>query len=446
MPAFVRAVCAAGFVLFALAGALAPQAAHAYAVYGAIGDKYNALGGPGGVLGQPRSDEADAPHGGRFNDFEHGSIYWHPSIGAYAVWGAIRGKWWEVGGVNYGYPITDELPTPDGRGRFNHFRAIHLPGQPEASIYWTPQTGAHAVYGAIRQRWAEMGWERSELGYPTSSEHQDGQYRRVNFENGYIRWTAAGGPEVIKYGAGVKTEGAFGGLRVDGVAVAINGQRIAGNDWFLSENHLCGLWHGNRDQANEALKQMVRSTVNPRMGDFSIRSDARMNLTAACSARAEIMQACGNRISVRMALPRNLFLFHVTTPTFFGSWADPEFSIDWDMEARLDIELPQSPKAPLRVNRAALTVSNIKLDSQNVTGDVAKAIANVYSYFSGQDVTAQFTQDRTLAMDQVAVDAASLTPAVNQIPDGYRIENCVSGNTVVINGTNAPLQPGPVVR
>jgi len=57
----------------------------------------------------------------------------------------------------YGLPLTDETTTPDGVGRFNHF-------QGGRSIYWTPATGAHAVYGAIRAAWAARGWERGPVG------------------------------------------------------------------------------------------------------------------------------------------------------------------------------------------------------------------------------------------------------------------------------------------
>ncbi|NDW04309.1 hypothetical protein [Jiella pacifica] len=179
-------------ILFACASSV-----FAFAVYGAIGAKYAALGREAGPLGAPMSDEADAPGGGRFNNFRNGAIYWHPTIGAFAVWGAIEDKWTSLGRVGYGYPITDETVTPDRRGRFNHFRQINLPGRPESSIYWTPQTGAHAVYGAIRQKWASMGWERGALGYPISDEYQDGQYRRSDFEGGSIRWTAQGGAVTI---------------------------------------------------------------------------------------------------------------------------------------------------------------------------------------------------------------------------------------------------------
>ena len=146
-------------------------------------------------MGAPTSDEAGAPYGGRFNNFQRGSIYWHPKIGAFGVWDAIGGKWNEAGRVAYGYPITDQTATSDGRGRYNHFKAVHLKGQPQASIFWSPQTGAHTIYGAIRDKWASLGWE---LGLvPTTDEFQDGGYRRSNFERGYIRWSTKAGAEAF---------------------------------------------------------------------------------------------------------------------------------------------------------------------------------------------------------------------------------------------------------
>jgi uncharacterized protein with LGFP repeats len=166
---------------------------------GAIGDKYAKLGGLRSGIGPALGGETDAPHGGRCQRFEHGSICWHPEIGeAFTVWGDIHKKWMQHRGVEYGYPITDERTAPDGRGRYNHFRAMQLPGRPEASIYWTPQTGANAIWGAIRDAWAQQGWERGPLGYPTSDEHQDGKYRRVNFERGVIRWAPDTGIEILR--------------------------------------------------------------------------------------------------------------------------------------------------------------------------------------------------------------------------------------------------------
>jgi hypothetical protein len=51
-------------------------------VYGAIGERYDALGGPASWLGFPVADEAEFTDGGRISRFEHGNIYWWPDVGA----------------------------------------------------------------------------------------------------------------------------------------------------------------------------------------------------------------------------------------------------------------------------------------------------------------------------------------------------------------------------
>ncbi len=141
-------------------------------------------------MGYPVTDELATPDRvGRFNHFSKAaSIYWTPGTGAHGVWGAIRQRWqslgWETGPL--GYPVTDELGTPDGVGRYSHFSK-------GGSVYWHPATGAHQVGGAIRQRWAALGWERSYLGYPTRSEYGISGGRRSDFQRGYVTWTASTG-------------------------------------------------------------------------------------------------------------------------------------------------------------------------------------------------------------------------------------------------------------
>jgi uncharacterized protein with LGFP repeats len=169
------------------------------ATMSAIDDKYASLGGPGGFLGQPvdegaGSDEMPtADNRGRVRDFQGGSIYWSPDTGAFEVHGLIRVMWAQLGGERsfLGFPMTDETGTPDGVGRFNHFQG--------GSIYWTPNTGAHEVHGAIRDKWQSMGWETSFLGYPTSDEMPGpgGQGRISSFQGGAIHWTPEGGANVM---------------------------------------------------------------------------------------------------------------------------------------------------------------------------------------------------------------------------------------------------------
>jgi len=152
----------------------------------AIDDKWHQIS----WIGNPKdegagSDEGSMPDGrGRSRDFDNGSIYWTPETGAHEVHGDIRLKYAQLGNW-LGYPTTDETGCPDGVGRFNHFE--------HGSIYWTPQTGAQEVHGDIRAKWAEMGWETSYLRYPTSDEHNFTGGRRSTFQGGEIRWTPQGG-------------------------------------------------------------------------------------------------------------------------------------------------------------------------------------------------------------------------------------------------------------
>ena len=147
------------------------------------------MGGSASVLGAPLDNEFDTPGvaGARTEDFARGKIYWSPSTGAYEVHGAILDKYLEWGGpASYGLPVTNETTTPDGVGRFNHFTNGR-------SIYWTPGTGAHTVYGAIRAEWQGLGWELGIMGYPITDESDATGGRYNGFQGGAIVWSPASG-------------------------------------------------------------------------------------------------------------------------------------------------------------------------------------------------------------------------------------------------------------
>jgi uncharacterized protein with LGFP repeats len=143
----------------------------AHAVYGGIWNKWNSLGFEKGPNGYPKTDEADAKSGrGRFNDFQNGTIIWLDSIEtneAFSVCGDIYLKWAELQWDNgeLGFPTTDETSTPCGVGRYNHFE--------HGSIYWTLSTGAHIVKGDIRAAWSSQGWEKVNWAFrfPTKRRH-----------------------------------------------------------------------------------------------------------------------------------------------------------------------------------------------------------------------------------------------------------------------------------
>ena len=164
-------------------------------LHGAIRDKWASLGWEQSVLGYPTTDEMTTPHGiGRYNHFEHGSIYWTPDTGACELLGAIHDKWASLGwkASVLGYPTTDEMTTADGVGRYNRFE--------HGSIYWTPATGACELHGAIHDKWISLGLEQSCLGYPTTDElpSDDDIGRYNNFQNGSIYWSDQDGTHVLK--------------------------------------------------------------------------------------------------------------------------------------------------------------------------------------------------------------------------------------------------------
>jgi len=159
-------------------------------IFGRIRQKWASLDWERGPMGYPSTGERATPDGvGLYNHFSKAaSIYYTAQTDAKAIYGRIREKWasldWERGPM--GYPATDEQSTPDGVGRYNHFTKA-------GSIYWTTATDAHGVWGEIRKRWAALGWERSYLRYPTSSEMDVPGGRQNNFQGGYVFWNGTNG-------------------------------------------------------------------------------------------------------------------------------------------------------------------------------------------------------------------------------------------------------------
>ncbi len=165
-----------------------------FSVCGAILNHYQALGGPGGFLGYPITNELVNPDNvGRRSFFQNGTIYWSPTTGAWEIGGAIFNHWGTLGYEkgSLGYPTSDELTNPDGVGKRNTFQ------NGNGHIYWTPSTGAWEIGGAIFNHWGALNYEKGSLGYPTSDEltNPDGVGKRNTFQNGngHIYWTPSTG-------------------------------------------------------------------------------------------------------------------------------------------------------------------------------------------------------------------------------------------------------------
>lgn len=256
----------------------------AFEVHGNIRARWSGLGWERSFLGYPLTDETRTPDGiGRFNHFQGGSVYWSPASGAFEVHGSIRDKWRDLGWERsfLGYPLTNETTTPDGHGKFNHFQG--------GSIYWSPWTPAHEVHGVIRDKWRDLGWERSALGYPISDELVvfGGAGRISHFQHGSIYWSPTAGARVLTQRVGLHLKTltaptipvtemlasmqevyAVAGLRVDQLsteslsAPALNDIDVGGctmGSTTAEQNTLFGNRHFVG--ANEVVVYFVRSTI-----------------------------------------------------------------------------------------------------------------------------------------------------------------------------------------
>ncbi|TCN51770.1 LGFP repeat-containing protein [Rhodococcus sp. SMB37] len=131
--------------------------------------------------------EGEAVDGGKYAHFEHGSVYWHPSTGAWAIPAAIMEPYealrWEQSYV--GFPVGRHTELPDGV----------VQGFQGGAIYRKNGYGGHVVTGMIRAFWDRSGYENGRFGWPISDEiwaDGTGTVRYQNFEGGRITWSADG--------------------------------------------------------------------------------------------------------------------------------------------------------------------------------------------------------------------------------------------------------------
>ncbi|AMM33516.1 LGFP repeat protein [Sinomonas atrocyanea] len=142
-----------------------------------------------GVLGYPTTDEVSGlKDGGVYQLYEGGAIVWSPATGAHTSTGAIRARYAQLGYENgvLGYPTSDEAGGLKDGGIYQLYQG--------GAIVWSA-TGAHASLGGIRTEWGRLGYENGTMGYPTGEETgglwSGGVYQM--YQGGAIVWSPATG-------------------------------------------------------------------------------------------------------------------------------------------------------------------------------------------------------------------------------------------------------------
>lgn len=135
--------------------------------------------------------ERDAIEGGKYADFEHGSIYWHPRVGAVAVPAAVYEVWkaydWERGLL--GFPKAFHVVVPDV-GDVQTFE--------HGQVYRKYGTAGFVTHGMIGGRYYDEGGIKGHLGWPTSNEYKHGDVIVQDFDNGQLLCDLNGTVKVLR--------------------------------------------------------------------------------------------------------------------------------------------------------------------------------------------------------------------------------------------------------
>ncbi|MDP5227098.1 MULTISPECIES: hypothetical protein [Arthrobacter] len=166
-----------------------------------------------GLYGVPLADEqCGLTQGGCRQEFSGGTIMWTPATNSQPVKGGIRTKWKAMGGEagRLGYPTGPEQcfgwssSTWDQSGCYQWFQG--------GIIWWSPATGAHAVWGAIMGAYQRANWvwfdrysvtyAGQSLGYPISEENCSGPGGGCYqwFQYGIIWWSPTTGAQRVMNG------------------------------------------------------------------------------------------------------------------------------------------------------------------------------------------------------------------------------------------------------
>ena len=153
----------------------------------AITHTWDAAGGDGGELGAKDGDVYQVGAGFAQN-FAGGKIYFTGNTGAHLIYGAILDKYQALGGAadsDLGFPTIDE-----GAGKATDSRNSTFSAADKPVIFWTPDNGAWVVRGAINAAWDKLGGSAGTLGVPTADESWKGDVVSQSFTGGEVSWNA----------------------------------------------------------------------------------------------------------------------------------------------------------------------------------------------------------------------------------------------------------------
>ena len=290
-------------LLLAASGTVAAHECARHAVYGDIAARYRALGGETGPLGCPLSDEADARDGGRFNQFEHGQISWSPREGGHMTVAA-----WQQGDS----VMLEWGPTRE----YDKFLV------------------RHAYEGGEAQ---QVDWDGGTTGRFQFNVDRPGRYTIVVEgcdEGGFLASSDCGGWSVPVDVQVREPQGVAGGVHVLFDTVGQD-RHVFDRAGFLSDALNRGWAMAREPLCREIVR---RAGVADAAGPGYTLRDIDCDLGTHGVLFLEDASGTSGAIDLVFQVPHNRLTATTTQPTLAGSWADPRFTLSYEvmLHARLD--------------------------------------------------------------------------------------------------------------
>jgi len=192
----------------------------------AIDAARRAAGGPLGPLGAEEGAQYKVGDKGVGQNYAGGAIFYSPDTGANAVTGALLAKYRTAGGPlgDLGLPVSTESDGALPKSRVVVFGAADQP-----VIFSTPDHGTFIVRGAMNAAWAKLGGAAGKLGAPTADQKVTGDVISQQFAGGSISWNGASRAFTVDPSS---LTGQLTGLQIPGLDLSKPPATSHGSDWY----------------------------------------------------------------------------------------------------------------------------------------------------------------------------------------------------------------------
>jgi hypothetical protein len=131
-----------------------------------------------------------------------------------------------------------------------------------------------------------------------------------------------------------------------------------------------------RDRAISTAKTEVATSVQSNTGQTAY------NISANFPAAGRLFAAVTGNLVLQYRLPGEVITFNTTTPTIFGSYADPSFRLTFDMTIEIASPIPAMPCSFSPA--ASLIIENANISGDNLFGRLAQTVGDIINFFQDE--------------------------------------------------------------